>query len=718
MSSADLVHLKGLGSSLCIVTDVSERKRAEMALEESEERYRSLVELSPDAIVVGRDDKLAFANSAAAKLFGADKPSDLIGTNPLDLIHPDFRDSVRRRTEQVMSGRTVPDTEMRCIRLDGTEYWGEARGGQVVLHGETAVLGIVRDITERKRAEEESKEREFLLRAMTEGATEGIFVKDLEGRYLMMNEAGVRLIGAKADKVVGMSDFDVFPAEVARRIVVDDKEILDLGRSRSVEKVVVVDGAVRTMLTTKGPCRDAGLRSIGLVGVFRDITERKMIEDELRKARNELQLKVQERTAHLAAANESLEHEIEQHRAAQRALAESENRYRNLVQFSPDAISILQNGVFVFVNSAAANLYGVASSDDLIGKNPLELISPEHRDLARGRMESIAAGGSVPFVEFEIVRVDGMKVAVEAAAMRFDYRGEPAIHSILRDVSERKKAEKALQQSEARFAKAFHANPAMMALIDLPSRTYVDANEKWLSILDYARDEVLGKTQSELSIWDDTAERDRIHQAIREEGSVRDIEAAFRTRGGDLVEVLLAAEMIELEGEQRLLGVAIDITKRKRAEEALAETESRLATVVANAPIILWSVDREGEVTLSEGAGLKAIGLESGELIGRSADEFPQDYETIPRALVGRRVYRDCQRGRSRVQQLPQSTSRCEGGHRRCGGDRSRYHRARPLRESLVASDGATQHNCDQRADHFVVGRRQRIDHAVRRERA
>jgi PAS domain S-box-containing protein len=137
--------------------DISDRKRAEDMLRASESRYHTLVNLSPDAIVVNADGRFVFANLAATRLFGAQLPEELVGRTVTDLIHPDDHELVAHRTERTLAGAVTPPHPIRILRPDGRFVETEATGARVEFDGKPATQVVLRDITERKRAEEQIK---------------------------------------------------------------------------------------------------------------------------------------------------------------------------------------------------------------------------------------------------------------------------------------------------------------------------------------------------------------------------------------------------------------------------------------------------------------------------------------------------------------------------------------------------------------------------------
>jgi PAS domain S-box-containing protein len=155
----------GLHGFAKILRDNTEARLTEERLRESEERYQRLVELSPDAIAVHADGVLLFINTAGARLLGADRPEQVVGRPIAELVHPDSHAAVRERLEKIARGETPPPLEVRFVRLDGGEIYGELASAPLLYRGRSAVQAVVRDLTRRRRYEEE---RERLLREAQE----------------------------------------------------------------------------------------------------------------------------------------------------------------------------------------------------------------------------------------------------------------------------------------------------------------------------------------------------------------------------------------------------------------------------------------------------------------------------------------------------------------------------------------------------------------------
>ncbi|KCZ72921.1 PAS domain S-box [Candidatus Methanoperedens nitroreducens] len=287
-----------------LVMHITERKRAEDALRESEERYRKLVELSPDAIAVHSEGKIVFVNMAGARLLGAADPGQLIGKDIMDIVHPDYHEVVKERVRQMREeGRTVPLIEEKFIRLDGSVIDAEVAAIPFTYQDKSAVQVIIRDITERRRAEERLR----LFRNLIDRSNDAIFVDNPEtGRILDVNGKACTSLGYTREELLNMRVFDI------EAVLPDDFSWKEHVNEVKRKGYVVMEGRHRRRDGTTFPVEvNVSYTVIGknsyTVAVARDITERKRAEESLRRAYDELEMRVQERTAELARSNAELE---------------------------------------------------------------------------------------------------------------------------------------------------------------------------------------------------------------------------------------------------------------------------------------------------------------------------------------------------------------------------------------------------------------------------
>ncbi len=258
-----------------VAMDISERKRTEVALRESEERYRHLVEMCPEAIVLHDGEKFSYTNPAAARLLGVTDPAQLIGRNILDFVAPEYRASVVERTRRVLlEGRQAPLAEKKLLRLDGRSVDVEVTSGPVTYDGRTHVQVVMRDITKHKLVERALVREYDLLRALMNQMPDTIYFKDVDSRFTRVNTAQAAMLGLSDPRqAVGKTDADFFAPEFAAQTLTDEQHILRTGEPLvgKIEDVKLRDGRVRRMSATKVPIKDHAGAIIGLVGISRNI---------------------------------------------------------------------------------------------------------------------------------------------------------------------------------------------------------------------------------------------------------------------------------------------------------------------------------------------------------------------------------------------------------------------------------------------------------------
>ena len=265
-----------------IVHDVTEQKRDEQAIRDSEARYRALADKSPVGIFVSHDGRVVLANPACARMFGASTAEDLVGMSDLELFHPDSREEIRERIHE--GSESLPVADATGLRLDGTSISVEVTAAPLPQEGEGAVQVVLRDITDRKQAEQELQFRNMILSTEQEASLDGILVVDQDARILSYNqrlidlwhipdeivESGVdeQLLEFNADQ---MADKPSFLEKV--------RYLYDHPLESSEDEIVLADGRVfgRHSAPMCGPSQEY----LGRIWFFRDITEVKRMQQTL-----------------------------------------------------------------------------------------------------------------------------------------------------------------------------------------------------------------------------------------------------------------------------------------------------------------------------------------------------------------------------------------------------------------------------------------------------
>jgi two-component system cell cycle sensor histidine kinase/response regulator CckA len=262
-----------------------ERARAEEALRESEARFRTYVDHAADAFFLHDTEdfgRIMDVNRQACESLGYSR-GELIGNYPKEFDVGLAPAEVIRIGERLAAGEVFA-FETRHRRKDGTEFPVEMRVRPFQFGGRRLSVALARDATDRKRAEKAVNESHDLLRAVVEGTPDAILVKDLRGRYQMINSAGARILGRTPEEIVGKTDGELLSPEDARAIGERDLRIMATGEMETFEETVTVAGGQRIYLSTKSPFRDRQGNVVGLIGIARDITEMKRLEIEYRQA--------------------------------------------------------------------------------------------------------------------------------------------------------------------------------------------------------------------------------------------------------------------------------------------------------------------------------------------------------------------------------------------------------------------------------------------------
>lgn len=266
--------------------EIVERRRTEKALRESEERYRKLVELSPDAVFIHIEDHYIFGNNAAAKLLGASTPEELIGTSVLDTLHPDFWEISQERIRHMEdNGTSVPRIEGKYIRFDGSVVDVEVASTPFTYQGKRAVQVVARDITERKQAVEAIRQSEERYRLLVENAPVGILTIDTEGRMVDVNSMMVQILGSPSTEALRAMNVLTFPPLIESGIAHNFLRCLGSGEPGTYENSYTTQWGkevnLRYHLT---PIREGEQRVTGVQAILEDVSETRKLETQLQQA--------------------------------------------------------------------------------------------------------------------------------------------------------------------------------------------------------------------------------------------------------------------------------------------------------------------------------------------------------------------------------------------------------------------------------------------------
>jgi PAS domain S-box-containing protein len=529
-----------LGKEPCVlssIADITDRKRAEEALGESEERYRTLVECALDGIVIHVGDRVAFANRAAAAMLGLSGPAALVGQPLAGFVHPDDLASAEDRVRRVLAGEAVDyPVEVRYLRRDGTELLVENTGVLVTYQGKPAILSVIRDITERKQAEEALRESEAQNLALIRAFPDLLFTNRRDGEFLAVHTPHPEFLFASPETFLHRTVEEIIPKPLSGQFMKAFMNALDLGVVQELNYVLSIGGEDRNFEARVTACT-----TDTVITIVRDVTESKRVEEALK---NSLSL--------VEATLESTDNGI---------------------------LVVSREGSVVKTNRRFAEMWRIpgevlASGEDerLLGHVLSQLSDPDAFIAKVKALYADPGAESADLVHFKDGRV------FERSSKPMLVGGEPKarVWSFL-DVTERARAEQALRESEERHRNLVESSRDWVWETDA-NAVITFASAKVVDLLGYTPEEVVGRSAYDLMPPGDVAEaRAAFGPFVAERKAFRGIENTnLHKNGRRVVLESNGVPVFDASGAFRgFRGMDTDITERKRAEEALRESEAR-----------------------------------------------------------------------------------------------------------------------------------------------
>jgi two-component system cell cycle sensor histidine kinase/response regulator CckA len=578
------------------VLDISARREAELALARSEWQFRTLFDSIGDAVMITEPGgRFLEVNQVVLDRLGYTR-EEMLALPVAATMDPVSPEEEAKRQARIMSGAVIAFEGVR-IKRDGTQFPVEIVSRRIEFHGRPAILSVCRDITERKRAEEATRNQARYLQQLVDAIPIPLIAKDLDGVIGLANVAFAEALRRKPEEVVGRRTADVGIAEADIHRLRDEALMRD-GRVQTYELSTASPDGDRRIVFTKAPLRasDGGIEGIATAAM--DITDRYQMEQELRR---------------------------------------SEERFRALFENAADAIYIADtSGRILEVNQAACRMldYG---RDELLATNPIDLVTLHGSASLLEAIERLGRAGGNSFETVQ-TRRDGSRLPVEISVALIDLADRPAILAIARDISERTRAEEAIRAQALYLQQLVDGIPIPIIATEDGGRIRL-ANKAFMDI--YRSRDVVGRTPAELGIDQGPHAQ---HVAAVLGGSVQTYETAVEANGTKRRIVHTMAPIRAADGAiQGIANASIDITERYEAEQAVRRSEELFRTLFENAADAIYIGEPSGRLIEANEAASRMLGFSREELLSMGISELDTPEAAV---LLPNRVAQLMARGR------------------------------------------------------------------------
>lgn len=411
-----------------IIRNITAGKKLEQALRESEKKYRDIVEKEKDIIyTLDEQGNITFVSPAVERILGY-RAEELMGRNVISLIPKQFQDRALARLKELLkSGELTAETIL--LDKNGRSHFVEY--SSTVIEDANKIVGargIARDVTERKKAEEELRKSEIKYRTLLENLPQKIFLKDAASIYISCNENYARDLKIKAEEITGKTDYNFYPKELAEKYRADDRRIIESGDITDIEEKYILQGQESVVHTVKTPVRDGHGNVAAILGIFWDITERKKAEE---------------------------------------ALRELELRYRTLFENLPVGVGLAStDGKVLSCNDSMLRMTGYSDAEIKQINLKDAYVSAADRGLL---LKELQTNGFVHSFEVQLKRKDGTAYWVSLTIVPFTLSGERSLLTVAVDITDCRRMQANLEESrkeleirvEQRTAELASANAAL-----------------------------------------------------------------------------------------------------------------------------------------------------------------------------------------------------------------------------------------------------------------
>jgi PAS domain S-box-containing protein len=450
---------------------------------------------------------------------------------------------------------TKTNQELKALHIVSMSMMEDAVEARTAL--EITNANLQKEIIERKLAEVKLREEKERIRTILDQVGDPIFVKDNDHRIILANRAFFDIFCMDEKSVIGYTLAEAVPENERHHFHKVDRSVLDSGITDVREEELTVNDLTRTIITRKIRYIDESGNSF-LVGSIHDITDRKKMEDELNA---------------------------------------SESKFRQTFDLSP--VGIVMVGLdkrFIRTNKAFSAFMGY-DSEELIGKSISEVTHPDDIQIGMSDMGAIIKAEIVTSqIQKRYLTKDGQIVCGETMiSLVRDSSGNPQYFlAIIQDITERKQAEEALQNSELKFSVAFKTSPYAITITNPENGQFIEVNDAFYTMTGFTPDETYKNSSVGMSIWVDGQDRVNVVNSLLVGDKVVGQEFRFKVKNGEIITALFSAHLISIKNKTYILSSINDITDRKRIEEALRDSEIKFRETVTYLDEGYYSVTLDG----------------------------------------------------------------------------------------------------------------------------
>jgi len=566
--------------------------------------YSDLLENASDLVQsVAPDGRLLYVNRAWCDTLGYSR-EEALALTLFDIIHPDSLPHCIETFQKVMAGEGVQGVEAVFVAKDGRQIAVEGCANCRIEQGKPLhTRGIFREVTERTKIRQVLEERERLYRLLAENVTDVIWTLDMDLRFTYISPSVERLRGYTVDEAMAQTMEESLTPEsyqVALQAFLEEMKLEAAGegarmplRARTVElEQLCKDGSVVPVEVNVTFLRDEKGAPVGVLGVTRDVSERKRAEDLV----------------------------------------------RSLFAGSPIGIYIVQRGRFRMVNASFQELTGYGA-DELIGMKSVDIVHPDDRDVVRRAAIAMLKGERSTPYELRYVTKSGATRWFMETVTSISYEGERAALGNFMGVTEFKEAQQAVEASERRYRLLADNVTDVIWTADMNLKTtYVSPSVERL--LGYSVEEAVGHAITEALNEESVA---TVRTALQEDPGGSSVQLPMRRQDGGIVWTETTMSLLRGDGAAQgtVVGVTRDISERKRSEDELRESEERYRTLVENTNDVIFNLDPQGQFLYVSPSIQTVAGYAPQEVAGWEftryvhPDDLPGLLASLERTLAG-----------------------------------------------------------------------------------